>query len=143
MKVYPFVATLGGAVLCLLSNGCSKSTASTASANLEHVRYLVERVGMCIDCHSPRGPDGQLIKEKFLQGAELPFAATVPMPAWAPMAPSLAGLPQYSDEQLLSLLTKSHFEDGRRLRPPMAEFAMNETDARAVITFLRSLQPAE
>ncbi len=59
------------------------------------------------------------------------------------MAPSLVGLPHYTDEQLLALFTIGHFPDGRRLRPPMPEFRLNESDARAVIAYLRSLQPAE
>lgn len=143
MKLRLVVAVVGGLALCLLLNACSKSKAATTPTGVDHGRYLVERVGMCIDCHSPRGPDGQWIQEKWLQGAVLPFEATIPMPAWAPMAPSLVGLPHYTDEQLLALFTIGHFPDGRRLRPPMPEFRLNESDARAVIAYLRSLQPAE
>lgn len=143
MKPISVLSMLGGIALCLLLNACSKSRAATTPAEIEHGRYLVERVGMCVDCHSPRGPDGQWIQDKWLQGAEMPFAATVPMPAWASLAPSLVGLPHYTDDQLMELLTEAQFADGRKLRPPMPEFRLNEPDARAVIAYLRSLQPEE
>jgi len=31
-------------------------------AQIEHGKYLVERVGMCGDCHSPRNERGEFVK---------------------------------------------------------------------------------
>ena len=59
---------------------------------------------------------------------------------WADRAPRNAGLPGYTDEQALRLLTEGAIaRDGRQLRPPMPRFRMTPEDAADVIAFMRSL----
>lgn len=116
---------------------------TNADEQLERGKYLVESVGMCADCHSPRDQKGQYIKEKWLSGSTLAFKPTVPMPVWAPTAPSLRSLPNYTDEQAVKLLTTGVSRTGNPLRPPMPEFRFNEEDAKAVIAYLRSFKPLE
>lgn len=135
-----------GAMLTVMAgvSGCSpaKDAAINPGAKRARGQYLVERVGMCIDCHSPRGPGGQFDRSRWLQGAQLGFAPTVPMPAWATYAPSLAGLMQFTDEQALALLTGGKTVSGQPLRPPMPEYRFDRGDAEAIIAYLRSLEPA-
>ena len=58
---------------------------------------------------------------------------------WANV-PRNKGLPGYSDEQALRLLTEGAIgRDGKQLRPPMPRFRMTPQDAADVIAFLRSL----
>lgn len=102
-------------------------------------RYLVERVIGCADCHSPRDQTGQFVTDQWLGGATLPFAPTVPMPAWAPHAPAIAGLPTLSDRDAVHLLMNGRKPDGTMPRPPMPAFRLTEDDARAVVSYLRSL----
>lgn len=102
-----------------------------------HGRYLVERVGMCIDCHSPRDEKGEFVAERWLQGAVLPFTPAVPMP-WAPVAKPIAGLPTLTDEQALTFLTTGVLPGGRRPLPPMPPYAFSAEDARDVIAYLRA-----
>lgn len=102
-------------------------------------RYLVERVIGCADCHSPRDQTGQFVANQWLAGATLPFAPTVPMPAWAPHAPAIAGLPTLSDRDAVHLLTQGRKPDGTVPRPPMPTFRLTDDDARAVVAYLRSL----
>ncbi len=102
-------------------------------------RYLVEDVIGCADCHAPRNERGEFIKAQWLMGAPLPFAPTVPMPAWAPVAPPIAGLPTMTDEQAVKFLREGTRPDGSRPRPPMPELRLNEADARAVTAYLKSL----
>jgi len=106
----------------------------------ERGRYLVQNVGMCADCHSPRGPGGVFDQGRWLQGSPLGFGATVPMPAWAGFAPAIAGLPNYTDEQAIALLTDGRTLHGQPLRPPMPEYRFNREDAEAVVVYLRSLK---
>lgn len=127
------------ASLLLIASGCSNASASKSKPSVEHGRYLVDQVAMCADCHGPRGPDGQLIEDKWLQGSQLGFAATVPVPNWATFAPSIAGLNHYSDAELISLFTTGSFPDGRQLRLPMPHFRLSESDAASVVAYLRSL----
>ncbi|HYD82938.1 MAG TPA: hypothetical protein VEA63_02775, partial [Opitutus sp.] len=71
---------------------------------MERGRHLVHEVAMCIDCHSPRGHDGQFLAGKHLAGSPLEIGPLVPMPAWAPTAPAIKGLPGYTDEQAAHFL---------------------------------------
>lgn len=110
--------------------------------SIEHGRYLVEKVGMCADCHTPRNPDGSFDMSRWLGGSPLGFAPTVPMPVWAPLAPAIAGLPRFTDAQSVELLTQGHIKEVLMPRPPMPVYQMNERDAKAVVVYLRSLKPA-
>ncbi len=108
------------------------------AAEIERGRYLVEGVAMCIDCHSPRLPTGEYDRSRWLMGSPLPFAPSVPMPAWAPAAPSIAGLENYTDEEAVKLLMTGMTPLDSALRPPMPEYRMNEEDAKAVVAYLRA-----
>lgn len=103
-------------------------------------RYLVENAIGCADCHSPRDQRGQIIPAQHLMGAPLPFAPTVPMPAWAAVSTPIVGLPGYTDEQAVTLFTKGLKPDGQMPRPPMPQFRLTEEDARAVVAYLHSLK---
>jgi mono/diheme cytochrome c family protein len=109
------------------------------SGNIAHGRYLAEHVAMCIECHSRRDAQGNIIESEAFLGGPIPVA---PAGAdWANRAPRNRGLPGYTDEQALRLLTEGAIgRDGRQLRLPMPRFRMTTQDAADVIAFLRSLQ---
>jgi mono/diheme cytochrome c family protein len=136
--LFPLALTL------VLAGGVAPQHAQAAQpeakpAEIERGRYLVEGVGMCIDCHSPRLQTGEYDRSRWLMGAPLPFAPTVPMPAWAPAAPSIAGLENYTDEEAVTLLMTGVTPLESHLRPPMPEYRMSAEDAKAVVAYLRSL----
>ncbi len=101
-------------------------------------RYLVENVGLCADCHSPRNEKGEFIRELWLKGSPLAFQPLVPMP-WSPAAPPIAGLPSMNEAQAILFLQTGKRPDGSAPRPPMPEFRFNEGDASAVVAYLKSL----
>lgn len=103
--------------------------------------YLVHQVGMCIDCHSPRGERGEFLEDKHLTGSALPFAPSVPMPAWAPAAPHIAGLPSgWSEDQMVHfLMTGERPNNLPPPMPPMPPYRMNKADAEAVAAYVHSL----
>jgi mono/diheme cytochrome c family protein len=110
------------------------------SGDVDRGRYLVERVAMCGECHSTRDGRGQIVSTLFLRGGPMP----VNPPAWAaedwPLyIPRIAGLPGYTEDQAMRLLTQGSIDrDGRQLRAPMPRFRMSQQDAAAVIAYLRS-----
>jgi mono/diheme cytochrome c family protein len=104
-------------------------------------KYLVERVGMCADCHSPRNERGEFVKAQWLWGSPLGFKPEPPIPGWAPVAPPIAGLVGWTDEQAVRLLTTRKNRDGRLPGPPMPEYALSRADAEGVVAYLRSLPP--
>lgn len=144
MKKYSF-ALLGP--MFLLSalvvgwSGCTKGPAPQSSELLiAHGRYLVHSVGMCVDCHSPRGATGAFVSGKDLMGAPIDFKPLQPMP-WMPTAPRLAGLPPgYTKEHLVQyLMTGARPQGLPPTLPPMPAFRMNQADAEAIATYLASL----
>ena len=102
-------------------------------------RYLVHHVAMCVQCHTPRDANGALDQTRLLKGAPVPVPSPFPTQPWAVSAPAIAGLPGFSDEDEITLLTT-----GRRLgnpapKPPMPPFRLTREDAEAVVAYLRSL----
>lgn len=134
------LAALGCGV-CFNVLAASEAPNSAAAARLLRGEYLVEKIGLCADCHSPRNQRGEFIRESYLGGAPLPFAPTVPMPAWGATAPAIAGLPSMDDAQAVTFLTTGIRPDGSLPRPPMPAFRFSEEDARAVVAYLRAMAP--
>jgi mono/diheme cytochrome c family protein len=107
--------------------------------DVEHGRYLVLHVAMCVQCHSPRDDEGRILESRLLSGAPMPIRPPPWSEDWATHAPRIDGLPGYTDEAATRLLTQGGIgRDGRRLRSPMPPFRMAPQDAADVIAFLRS-----
>jgi hypothetical protein len=118
------------------ATACSSGPASPRAPDYERGRYLVERVGLCADCHTPRDERGELVLEQWLMGSSLPFQPTVPMP-FAPVAKPIAGLPQLDDAQAMTFLTTGMLPGGRTPLPPMPPYRFSPDDARDVLAYLR------
>jgi cytochrome c553 len=116
------------------------TAAHAAGDRQERGRYLVEQVGMCSDCHSPRDPTGAFIRSKWLTGAPIVVAPKAPMP-WADYAPALAGLPgHYTEAQFVNFLQTGLRPDGSQPNPPMPPYRFSGPDAAAVAAYLKSLR---
>ncbi len=110
------------------------------TALLAHGKYIVERVGMCADCHTPHGPDGKPIKGQELHGWELPMTPNHPVPGWADHSVNIAGMPTgYTEDQLAVFLQTGRTPAGKTASPPMPPYRLNARDARAVAVYLHSL----
>jgi hypothetical protein len=131
---------LPASLLAMIALGAVVTSGDDSAGRLkERGHYLVHQVAVCVDCHSPRGPDGQFIAGRHLTGSPLPFKPTVDMP-WAPAAPPIAGLPGYTEEAAIEFLTTG--KRPHRLpppRPPMPEYRLIREDASAVVAYLKSL----
>jgi len=100
--------------------------------------YLVNNIGGCNDCHTPMTPAGPDMAHA-LQGATLIFAPTIPIP-WAPVAPSIAGLPSgYTEAQFAAFLQTGVKPDGSSPLPPMPAFRLNEDDAEAMAAYIATV----
>lgn len=113
-------------------------SAPAPTAQIERGRYLVESVGLCADCHTPRTEKGAFDRSRWLAGAPLPFQPTVAMP-WSPAAPPIAGLPTMTDEQGIEFMQTGRRPSGAPVLPPMPAFRFNPEDAAAVVAYLKSL----
>lgn len=120
-------------------------TATTAATttwaqNVAHGKYIVEGVGLCGDCHTPRDQTGTPIAAQALQGAKLGMQPLHPMP-WADTAPKIAGIPgHYTEGQLVTFLQTGKRPDGSPPKPPMPPYRMSTGDARDVAAYLKTLK---
>lgn len=114
--------------------------ASERDSQIARGKYLVERVAMCADCHSPRDEQGQFVPERWLQGEPLNLQPINPIPNWSPVGPSIAGLPDWSEREAIQLFETALTPTGQPLRPPMPAYKMLSTDAESVVAYLKSLK---
>jgi len=101
--------------------------------------YLATHVAMCVQCHSPRLKDGELNRNRLFHGAAIPFKQPPLARQWALEAPQIAGLPGWTGEDVVELLTEGSTSDGYEPRAPMPPYRMQPEDAKAVVAYLRSL----
>lgn len=113
----------------------------TSAQLVERGEYLVERVVLCGDCHTPMLEGGAGWDEsRKLQGAPINVPPGGPL---AEYAPAIAGGPEnYTDEQLISFIQTGVRPDGSHPRPPMPPYRLNEEDARAVAAYIKTLPRA-
>lgn len=116
--------------------------APPSSNQLRYGEYLV-RIGHCMDCHTPRAPDGQLIEAKWGSGGQVipgPWGKSVTRN----LTPHESGLKGWSDAEIARAIRDGISRDGKPLMPPMA-FSfyknINDADMAAIIAYLRSLKP--
>ena len=70
-KLFCVVFAVVLAIFCAaaLSSARPQPQSEDDKAQLERGRYLVQQVGICGDCHTPRDDHGQPVEAKTLQGA--------------------------------------------------------------------------
>ena len=120
--------------------GAAAPQARPSAGNAEHGRYIVERVAMCFECHSTRDSSGNIIPATRLMGGPLPVTSPAWKNDWAVRTPRIAGLPGYTAELGIRLLTQGAIgRDGVQLRPPMPRFRMTPQDAADVVAFLQTM----
>jgi len=116
-----------------------RDPATSRGPLVERGRYLVHDVALCVQCHSPRDENGNLLETKLLSGARIPFDSPYPGLSWAYQAPNIRGMTGYTEEEAVRLLTRGITRGGSPPRPPMQQFHMTTEDARAVVAYLKSL----
>jgi mono/diheme cytochrome c family protein len=105
----------------------------------ERGRYIAERVAMCIECHSGRDAQGNIVHTLRFMGGPMPVGRTSWAGDWPTTIPRIAGLPGYTDALAIRLLTQGAIKrDGTQLRVPMPRFRMTPQDAADVVAYLRT-----
>ncbi len=111
-----------------------------ASATVNRGAYLVQALGHCSECHTPRNALGGPRKDRFLAGGKGPEGKSVPN-----LTPT--GLKKWSDGELREFFVTGLTPDGDVPAEAMAEVINNTTskltpgDLAAVIAYLRTLPP--
>jgi mono/diheme cytochrome c family protein len=134
-------AVLGVCLLFLVVIAITAASPAPSPSKLERGKYLVDQVGMCGDCHTPRNEKGEPIKEKYLKGTPLSFKPIAPVPGWADKSPNIAGLPGWEEQDAIKFLMTGLAYNDLPGRPPMPQYRFNKEDAAAIVAYLRSLVP--
>jgi mono/diheme cytochrome c family protein len=109
-----------------------------ASAALNRGAYLVQALGHCGECHTPRNFLGGAKQSRFLAGGKLPDGAQA-----SNLTPTR--LKKWGDKDLADFLTTGLTPDGDVVAETMGEVITNTTgkltpqDLAALIAYLRSL----
>lgn len=137
-------AQRSGSAKSAKQQAANQKSANTSpnQAAIDRGKYLVENVAMCTECHTPRLPNGELDRSRWLQGAQIWIMPVQPDPNWAMRAPGLAGLQGFSDEQAEDVLEHGVGPNGLAIQRPMHIYHMNHDDALAIIAYLKSLPAA-
>lgn len=139
MKLRLVLLVLAGTALALSWKSVAAPADAPADAQIERGKYLVNHVAMCVQCHSPHDASGQIIRTKLLHGDAIPVTSPWQGVAWAYRAPHIAGLPGYSKEEAVKLLTTGVNKTGNMPKAPMPPFRMTTEDAEAVVAYLKSI----
>lgn len=126
----------GAVILAAMRAG----SAATPQERIAQGDYLVNSVAMCAQCHTPRDAEGNLDRGRLLKGAPIPVRSPFPNQTWAFSAPAVAGLPGWTAEDALSLLSTGRRLSGHTPKRPMPPFRLARQDAEAVVAYLRSLR---
>jgi hypothetical protein len=109
------------------------------AALVAHGEYLANSVAMCVQCHSPRDEEGNILESEKFTGAPMPVRSPFPDTLWALRAPNIRDLPGFTDEQIIALLMTGHATGRPAPMRPMPPFRMSLYDAQSIVAYLRSL----
>jgi mono/diheme cytochrome c family protein len=140
------IARILGAVLAgALMAGCAGAGARAADEDLvTRGQYLVTIMD-CTGCHTPGALVGKPDADRRLAGSSIGFG----FPGGVVYPPNLTpdretGLGAWTDAEIERAVRRGQSRDGRPLVPimPWPSYAvLSDADARAVVTYLRSLRP--
>jgi mono/diheme cytochrome c family protein len=131
--------------IAILSSVIGVSAAQAADNAVDRGKYLVTIAG-CNDCHTPGYFLGKPDFAHALSGSDVGF--TIPG-LGAFLGRNLTpdketGLGNWTDDEIITALTRGIRRDGRKLAPimPWQELAaLSPDDAKAIVAYLRSLPP--
>jgi len=116
---------------------------AAAESPVERGKYLVEVLGACGNCHSPKQPGGEVPGKHLAGGFEIPetFGVAV-VPNITP--DSETGIGRWKDVEIIRAIREGKGRDGRTLGPPMPYSlyrSLADRDVTAMVAYLRTVSP--
>jgi mono/diheme cytochrome c family protein len=120
------------------------STPLAAETPVERGKYLVEVLGACGNCHTPKGPRGDLADKHLAGGFEIREEGLGLAVASNITPDPETGIGAWTDDEIVRAIREGKRRDGRILGPPMP-FSLyrrlSDTDVRAIVAYLRAVPP--
>ena len=131
---------IGLVSLCVI---VATSLPVSAQSQVERGRYLVEVLAACGNCHTPKGPQGD-VPGKHLAGG---FQLDEDFGTW--ITPNITsdpetGIGKWTDDEVIRAIREGRGRDGKTLGPPMPFYLfrrLSDTDVRAIVAYLRTVAP--
>jgi mono/diheme cytochrome c family protein len=113
------------------------------SADWNRGRYLVEALGHCAECHTPREITGGLIEDKRLAGGVMPSGDRAPN-----LTPGKGGLGDWTEDDIALFLKDGSTPEGDVVGGEMGEVILNmshlpDDHRQAMAIYLKSLKPID
>lgn len=133
--------------LLLVAIGCavvaSTLTVSGQESKVERGKYLVEEVGRCQECHTPKLETGEFDKSRWMKGATLVGVPAAPIADWHQKSPDLTSTSalwtRWGQDGFSKFLQTAKNPRGGKAGPPMPAFTLKPEDADAIAAYLKSL----
>jgi mono/diheme cytochrome c family protein len=130
-------------LLALFALGLWLVQPGLSQARFERGKYLVEVLGACGNCHTPKDEHGERREKHLAGGQEIREAFGV---AVAPnITPDAAtGLGRWTDAEIIRAIREGKSRDGRTLGPPMPFHLyrrLSDGDVLAIVQYLRTVPP--
>ena len=117
--------------------------AARAETPLERGTYLMQSIVACGNCHTPKGPQGEL------PGMELAGNFKIEDDAFTAVVPNITpdpqtGIGKWTDAQIVAAIREGKRPDGSIIGPPMPIAlyrGMADDDVAAIVAYLRSVKP--
>ena len=114
--------------------------------SLERGTYLMKSIVACGNCHTPKGPKGEI------PGMELAgFPKLEVTPVFTANAPNItqdfeSGIGSWTDAQIVTSIREGRRPDGSIIGPPMPiglYRGLSDTDVNAIVAYLRTVRPVK
>jgi mono/diheme cytochrome c family protein len=110
---------------------------------LERGKYLMDTIVACGNCHTIQTPQGPEAGRELAGGTE--FNETFGMSYASNITPDkLTGIGNWTDDQIIAAIREGKRPDGSIIGPPMPITlyrGMSDSDARAIVAYLRQVKP--
>ncbi len=129
--------------ICFALSAAMAGTASAQSDLVKRGDYLVNTIMTCGNCHTPKGPTGDIMDKAFSGGLswdEPPFKVTAPNIT----QDKATGIGSWTDAQIKTLLRTGKRPNGVQIAEvmPTAFYGIiTDNDMNAIVAYLRTLKP--
>ena len=131
----------------LFAIGCAVAATTLTvfgqDSKVERGKYLVEEVGRCQECHTPKTETGEFDKSRWMKGATLVGVPSAPVADWHQKSPDLTSTSalwtRWGQDGFSKFLQTAKNPRGGKAGPPMPAYMLKAEDADAIAAYLKSL----